>query len=646
MKKIGAVFFVFVLALLCLGASVWEGAAAVSLNGELPEEGYYAATKSFPRNTVVDVTNLETGRTIRVIVAASLDSPGLLAIISRDTARAIGLQNRSIGRIRMTMPSDPIAFSRFNQGGASSGDPDFDPRAALAAAGLSAAPPEEPLYTPPPPERAPEEPVPDPAAFLPPLNAAAVPAPAAPEGASSSPVREPTTLTTARPVIPPNPAAADLIVDLPREEGEGRAAGEPPFDYSAFSTYGWTHPEANAAEAYPPESFQAGEPPGLEETADEDDWIAAGAWDPDGYDPVDPVNPMDPVDEDDWIAAGAWDSEGYVPVDPVESAPPAYSYDAYAYAYDAYAYAPENPPADIRPEPAPAPAQYALPPPPPVEQGPANIQYQPAQTEYAPDPSGGQLYLPPPPYPETPPPLPPEYQITLVPADQRIPEYLFEGLPDGLEVPSPPERGFVDGFEQEVVIPEELFIPPIPERRTQARPPLPLVLEPEIPPIERRNAGAAVTRSEPVPDPNAFIPAPVRQQTAAPQHTEEPPARRPAPELPARQDESAASPVSPARPAPTQNEGSVFQSEGIAFSVPLIRELERGKYYLQVGAYNREDLVARELERLGRTYPLAVQTGGGAPFRILVGPVNRGESAALLETFKARGYRDAFVRHN
>ncbi|MDR3167139.1 MAG: septal ring lytic transglycosylase RlpA family protein, partial [Treponema sp.] len=116
-----------------VGASIWEGAAAVSAGGDLPERGYYAATNSFPRNTIVDVTNLETGKTVRVIVAGTLDTPGLLAILSRDAASDIGLQSRSIGRIRMTQPTDPIAFSRFTEGLGSSGDPDYDPQAFISA---------------------------------------------------------------------------------------------------------------------------------------------------------------------------------------------------------------------------------------------------------------------------------------------------------------------------------------------------------------------------------------------------------------------------------------------------------------------------------------------------------------------------------
>ncbi|WP_010255436.1 SPOR domain-containing protein [Treponema primitia] len=124
MKKINIGLCVLMAALIFIGASVWEGSAAVSTSGEFPEGAYYAATNSFPRNTVVDVTNLENGRTIRVIVAASLDSPGLLAMLSRNAATAIGIQTRGIGRIRMTQPSDPVAYSRFTDDRELSGNPE------------------------------------------------------------------------------------------------------------------------------------------------------------------------------------------------------------------------------------------------------------------------------------------------------------------------------------------------------------------------------------------------------------------------------------------------------------------------------------------------------------------------------------------
>jgi hypothetical protein len=116
-----------VIAALCLfvSASPWEGAAAVAPEGELPGNGRYIATNSFPRNTVVDIVNIETNKSTRAIVARGLDSPGLLAIVSREAAEIIGMRPGSVSRIRMTQPSDPVAYVRFTEG-LSSGIPDYD----------------------------------------------------------------------------------------------------------------------------------------------------------------------------------------------------------------------------------------------------------------------------------------------------------------------------------------------------------------------------------------------------------------------------------------------------------------------------------------------------------------------------------------
>jgi len=107
------------------GASPWEGAAAVAPEGVLPETGFFVATNSFPASTVVDITNLETGKSTRAIVANSLDSPGLLAVVSRKAAELIGMRRGSVSRIRMVQPSDPIAYLRHTEGMAA-GTYDFD----------------------------------------------------------------------------------------------------------------------------------------------------------------------------------------------------------------------------------------------------------------------------------------------------------------------------------------------------------------------------------------------------------------------------------------------------------------------------------------------------------------------------------------
>ena len=111
--KIKIAFFILLAFFVFTGASPWEGAAATAPEGEFPEKGRYVATNSFPRNTVVDIINLETNRSTRVIVASGLENPGLLALVSREAAELIGMRAGSVSRIRMMQPSDPIANQRF-----------------------------------------------------------------------------------------------------------------------------------------------------------------------------------------------------------------------------------------------------------------------------------------------------------------------------------------------------------------------------------------------------------------------------------------------------------------------------------------------------------------------------------------------------
>ena len=87
------------------GASVWEGTAAMDEEG-FQETGRFVATNSFPVNTIVDVTNLETGKQERFIVSSSLEIPGLLAVFSKDAALAIDLPARTLVRISMTESAD------------------------------------------------------------------------------------------------------------------------------------------------------------------------------------------------------------------------------------------------------------------------------------------------------------------------------------------------------------------------------------------------------------------------------------------------------------------------------------------------------------------------------------------------------------
>jgi len=134
MKKICLFMSICISLITLVNASVWEGAAAAASGNELPDNGLFIATNSFPVNTEVIVTNLENGVTTKAVAYSTLDTPGLLALLSKDAADAIGLQSRSLGRISMTQSTDPVASPRSGAG-LGSGDPDHDPAAFAALNG-------------------------------------------------------------------------------------------------------------------------------------------------------------------------------------------------------------------------------------------------------------------------------------------------------------------------------------------------------------------------------------------------------------------------------------------------------------------------------------------------------------------------------
>jgi hypothetical protein len=82
------------------------------------------------------------------------------------------------------------------------------------------------------------------------------------------------------------------------------------------------------------------------------------------------------------------------------------------------------------------------------------------------------------------------------------------------------------------------------------------------------------------------------------------------------------------------------------FSVPMINTLEKGKYYLQIAAYSKVESVEYEISRIDNNLPIAVMDAGTPDiplYRVLIGPVNLGESGALLQRYRSL-YTDAFVR--
>ena len=123
-----------------LGASAWEGSAMMSAYGEFPDSGYYAACNSFPRNTAVEVVNLENGKTVTVIITKGLENPGIFLLLSPEAAKVLSMEPGALSRVRVSAPRNIAQTPPPGSGPV--GDPDFNPSLLAARAGTYAPPPE------------------------------------------------------------------------------------------------------------------------------------------------------------------------------------------------------------------------------------------------------------------------------------------------------------------------------------------------------------------------------------------------------------------------------------------------------------------------------------------------------------------------
>jgi len=100
-----------------------------------------------------------------------------------------------------------------------------------------------------------------------------------------------------------------------------------------------------------------------------------------------------------------------------------------------------------------------------------------------------------------------------------------------------------------------------------------------------------------------------------------------------------------APPAPAPVESPVVP-DSPSFKAPLVSSLERGKWYVQIGAYTKAEYVENAVNRVGTSSPVvihSVDSGTNPMFRVLLGPFSQSESKTMLQRFKDKGY-DAFLR--
>jgi hypothetical protein len=638
---------VLILALTVLsGASVWEGAAALAPRGELPEDGYYAATNSFPQNTVVDITNLETGKSVRAIVSSGLNTPGLLAIISADTASRIGLSAKTIGRIRMTQPEDPIAFSRFTEGLVVSGDPDYDPEAMLAGdareqeeleRGIPRPSPEKPAET----SQKKDAPaygyeIPKGIEYsdyadyshgsIVDVRGDSAPAPRpetqaadeweddwddraysgypAGDGESVEKTNYPVweqggsvgRLSPAPSVSPSAPQPpADPWEEAWRESGASRTQGD---DQGRFMAEAAATANAEENESRASARILVQPPPGTVEYT----LIPAEERPPAAPPSTEPVPPVRPPAQG---ATEALDKSLFI--DPIEKQREARAAEEARLAEAARAEEARKAAEAARAEEARKAAEAAR-----AEEARKAAEAARAAEE-------ARL----------------AEAARAVPPEVVVKEPEEAGEPKGPWVEPIAAAPVPKAVPPEVVVkePEESGEPGGPWVEPIAAVPAPKAVPPEVVVKEPEESGEP---KGPWVEPIAAAPAP---QTVPP-------------EVVVKEPEEAGEPKGPwVEPeAPPRRTGGESGEPGI-FSVPvnIIGELEKGKYYVQLGAYRSAASVESALLKLDPGYPLNVQnagTGDSPMYRLLVGPLNLGESGALVQRFKGSGYRDAYVRTN
>jgi hypothetical protein len=84
--------------------------------------------------------------------------------------------------------------------------------------------------------------------------------------------------------------------------------------------------------------------------------------------------------------------------------------------------------------------------------------------------------------------------------------------------------------------------------------------------------------------------------------------------------------------------------KGVEKEISSLDKLEKNKYYIQIATVKQESSLDSILKNFASKYPLEILDASGL-YQILVGPFTDDEYKVVLERFKQREFKDAFVRH-
>lgn len=81
------------------------------------------------------------------------------------------------------------------------------------------------------------------------------------------------------------------------------------------------------------------------------------------------------------------------------------------------------------------------------------------------------------------------------------------------------------------------------------------------------------------------------------------------------------------------------------YKVSSLKELESGKYYIQIAVLADENNLKNTVSKFEMQYPVTlVPLASGKATQVMIGPLGMDEYGAVLNRFKKSGYKDAFLR--
>ena len=100
--------------------------------------------------------------------------------------------------------------------------------------------------------------------------------------------------------------------------------------------------------------------------------------------------------------------------------------------------------------------------------------------------------------------------------------------------------------------------------------------------------------------------------------------------------------------SPSAKTGKKPTSDGYNFdkyTVPSLKNLKSGKYYVQIGVYGDKANIKAIIDTYAGKYPVTlVPLASGKATQVLIGPLSVDEYGTVLNRFKSYGYKDAFLR--